>query len=155
MVGHGVPRVSAKSNVVSPRMRVDLVTRTKLGASAVTSTSPLVIPEIVYRPKLSVTADRVEVDVPFTVTVADAMPAADPASVTVPRSVNVTAAVTVNDSDPLRSPYVALISTEPALTAVTIPPFVTVATDVLDDRHAACDVTAWLVPSLRVAIAAN
>jgi hypothetical protein len=37
--------------------------------------------------------------------------------------------------------YVALISTDPTLAAVTIPALVTLATDGFDERHTACDVT--------------
>ena len=58
-------------------------------------------------------------------------------------------------SAPFVFAYVAEISTEPAISAVTIPLLFTDATDVFDDRHVACDVTVWLDPSDPTAIAVN
>ena len=85
--------------------------------------------------------DRVTPDASFTVTVADVTPLPDCASVIVPLSVLPGGTAATNVSLPVVPAYVALISTDPPLTDVTMPALFTVATERFDERHSACDVT--------------
>ena len=62
--------------------------------------------------------------------------------------------VTVSDTDPLTPSAVALMCAVPAATPVATPllpdELLTVATAVLSDAQTDCDVSVWVVPSLKV-----
>src|SRR4051812_20285464 len=104
---------------------------------------------------LSVTTEIDAPDASFATTVTPGRRLNVAASFTAPLKRKVSPDVTSNVSAPRVPLAVALISTDPRLTPVTVPSSLTVATALFDEVQVTCEAAGAVVPSLCTASAVN